>query len=99
MEKHFNEIEKNIKIISDTEKDYNDRLKSYKKVNKLIASGEKKINNYEKMLEIDDLNSFKDSHSLKVIEKYLNGEEEDSIDLDTLFEYLASIKKIRKSCT
>ncbi len=93
-------MEKNIKKIefiieqNNTSIDFKEKIKNYKKGKQYIKKSNDLIKKYEDLLESNDLNDFKNTHSLHDIDKNLNNDIED-IELNTLFEYLASVQKIK----
>ena len=94
MEKNIKKIESIIEQ-NNTDIDFKDKIKNYKKGKQYIKKCNELIKNYEDLLESNNLRDFKNTHSLHDIDKNLNNDIED-IDLNTLFEYWASIQKIKK---
>ena len=93
MEKNIKKIESIIEQ-NNTNIDFKEKIKNYKKGKLYINKSNDLIKKYEDILESNDLNDFKNNHSINDIDKNLNNDVED-IQLNTLFEYLASIQKIK----
>lgn len=76
--------------------DFTEKNKNYKKCKKLISSCQETISTYENLLEENKFEGIKNTDSLALIEKNINSEE-NNLTIEQLFEYLASIKKIKSN--
>ena len=100
LNKRSNLSEDIINLMSDDNNNlsYSDKTKNFKKCNKLIASCQEKVEEYENIIENNNFSEIKCTHLLQVITTELENND-NKIPIETLIEYLGSIKKIKKSLT
>ncbi|VVU95313.1 hypothetical protein CPAV1605_1064 [seawater metagenome] len=96
MERKINKIEDLIKLTSDDKLTFVEKSKNFKKCQKSIKSCSKLLEEYENILASKDYEGIKDNHSIKVIEKELN-DQNDELTIETLLEYLSSINNMKKN--
>ena len=89
--------DKTIKILEKA-RNNDSRIKIFNQNNtgltKSLNSCNRLVENYENILENNNLEGIKDSHQLLTIEKDLK-ENKQEIPIDKLFEYLKSIQKVK----
>ena len=93
MEKNIKKIE-SILAQNNSDIDFKTKIKNYKKCKQYIKKSNDIIKKYEQILENQELDNFKNNHSLHDIDRNLNNKIEE-LEINTLFEYLASIKNVK----